>query len=225
MIDWRRELAGRDLVLVAPHSDDVALSMGATARLLSATTSPRLVTIFTQVGAESDVRRREDTEYAAAIRAAHTWCGITEGALRPAIRGGGLAARLSMLRLARAVARRLRAVVPPRSIVFGPLAVGGHVDHFLVRQALLRLRAPHRVFLYEDLPYAASVPVPDLRACARRVDRALRHVDVDVGETLEAKRGDCMLYRSQGPERLWPALLAYAGRHEGGRHIERFWTW
>lgn len=215
-----------DVLLVAPHSDDVALSMGATARLLSGSVRPRLVTVFTRAGpAEVDPRRREDGEYATAIGAAHTWCGIREGGLRPSIRRGGLPARLVMFGLAHAVARRLETVVSPRCVVFGPLAVGGHVDHLLVRQAVLGLRRRHRVFLYEDLPYAADLAVPDVRALAHRLDGAIRPVDVDVGETLEAKRRDCLLYRSQGPERLWPALLAHAGRHEGGRFVERFWTW
>jgi LmbE family N-acetylglucosaminyl deacetylase len=219
-------MAGGDVLLVAPHSDDVALSMGATARLLCGTTSPRLVTVFTRVAARAaDPRRAEDGEYAAAIGAAHTWCGIRESGLRPAIRRGGPPARLVMLGLTRAVTRRLRPILAPGAVVFGPLAVGGHVDHVLVRQALLGLRRRHRVFLYEDLPYAASLALPDVRAVARRLDDAIRPVDVDAGEMLEAKRRDCLLYRSQGPERLWPALLAHAGRLQEGRLVERFWTW
>ena len=38
--------------------------------------------------------------------------------------------------------------------VFCPLALGGHVDHILVRHAVETLSLPHEILYYEEIPYA-----------------------------------------------------------------------
>ncbi len=51
--------------------------------------------------------------------------------------------------------------------VYAPLAVGGHVDHRLVRAAVGALDCPRTLF-YEDFPYCVreEVPLPGLADCS-----------------------------------------------------------
>lgn len=55
--------------------------------------------------------------------------------------------------LPRTIQHLLKDVVPPEARVYCPLAVGGHVDHRIVRMAVGGLF--YRMFYYQDLPYAA----------------------------------------------------------------------
>ncbi len=119
--------------------------------------------------------------------------------------------------------------------IFGPLAVGRHVDHQHVLHALwlLRERIDVPLVLYEDQPYAAG-----LYPCRTRnaVPAALRLCPFTLRSRLEAvdfaaKRAAILCYESQ-IEDLFGAdlarlveLEAYGrGLGDEGRHSERFWV-
>jgi len=121
------------------------------------------------------------------------------------------------------VLRRLRDL-PPASRRFAPLAVGGHVDHRLVRNAALAL--PGNLSLYEDFPYARwRLAWWRARCTLPRRLRLEAEVTALDAAALSRKCRAITAYASQVPflfgtrERLEKSVLAHA-RRSGG---ERVW--
>ncbi len=191
---------------VSPHLDDAVLSCGATmARLTAAGHDVLVVSVFTgdpdtlpPLAAalhrmwdlpSVQTRRQEDACACAAVGAVGEHLGFLDALYRVDPDGRPRYRRLRALtgppaeddaavvddvagRLADLLARR------PVAALYGPAAVGDHVDHVLTRRAVAAARAllpgspPH--LLYEDLPYGcrepdrlpAGVGPPVLSACS-----------------------------------------------------------
>lgn len=176
----------RPIVVVAPHSDDAAFSVGG---LLSEIGDRGIVvTLFSRSGftardgLEGDpdrvtmVRMREDREFTSAIRARLECCSLPEAALRHP--GGFEDVFMASSDWSRLVAEEnpdvLRAIdtaldgVLERhrpSLVLLPLGLGFHRDHLLALH--LGAEAARRwdvgVAAYEDLPYAAELTESEIR--------------------------------------------------------------
>jgi LmbE family N-acetylglucosaminyl deacetylase len=126
----------------------------------------------------------------------------------------------------------LAAAIPPSGRVLTPLAVGGHVDHVLSREAVLalvrdgRLDAA-RVVFYEDMPYSVF---GDAAAAAGALG-----VRADVGElrpvlvpngTAEVKREALWAYRLQTTEGMILRVVRYGQRLAPDHGFaERLWLW
>jgi LmbE family N-acetylglucosaminyl deacetylase len=50
--------------------------------------------------------------------------------------------------------------------IFCPLAIGGHVDHIIVRRAVENLIDPAELYYYEDLPYALHSEINNNQICS-----------------------------------------------------------
>lgn len=169
-----RSQPSRDLTVLSPHPDDAQLALGA----LLARFGGRVVDVFSH---ETWTRRphyRSRPALASRLLLAeeHVACGVLgaeltvlghmDAADRAAWRDGYFlgpesvdAARATEPELFDRVAADLATEVAGGGPVLLPLAVGGHVDHVLTRQAALHLIAhktlePERVAFYEDMPYS-----------------------------------------------------------------------
>jgi LmbE family N-acetylglucosaminyl deacetylase len=67
---------------------------------------------------------------------------------------GGVVHLLDWQHLYPAVVSALRPLLDDADRVYSPLAIGGHVDHIIVRRAVETLVEPQRVRYFEDFPYA-----------------------------------------------------------------------
>lgn len=105
--------------------------------------------------------------------------------------------------------------IPSHDLVFAPLAVGGHVDHRLVRQAAMQAFDSTSLVFYEDLPYgcrlteadAASLPLPFTPLCEAWLPEASSPV---------SKRAAGLCYPSQIASGVADEMEHYAAEH-GGR--------
>jgi LmbE family N-acetylglucosaminyl deacetylase len=81
----------------------------------------------------------------------------------------------------------------PSARIYVPLGIGGHVDHQIVCQAILRSNVrQNNILFYEDFPYVVKSGVtPDAK---RRV--MAQHLE-DVSDTLDTKVEAIFCYRSQ----------------------------
>ncbi len=168
-------LRGSRIVYLSPHFDDIAFSLGITAREVGKGT---ILNLFTQTlhianpafsaghawTTEEVVAQRdgEDRRFAAAAGLERRSLGLDE----PALRGrrhrdlGGVADDRSQLApvLLRAIEETAEADGQAR-ILFCPAAIGNHVNHRATLEevlAILPLLEPSwRVFFYEDLPYSS----------------------------------------------------------------------
>ncbi len=186
------------LVAVSPHLDDAAFSVGgALAAHMRDGGDVTVLTCFTgsvahptgfalacqlDKGLAADVdymalRRTEDAAACAVIGAVavhlpfleaphHGYSSVPE--LFCARRGDD--ARVA--RLAPMLAELLNGLAPDE--IWGPLGIGDHVDHGIVREALRRTRRPH--LLWEDWPYLDRPGVAPPSEPVRRVplDAGLR---------------------------------------------------
>ena len=173
------------LVIVSPHRDDAAFSLGLSLEhWLAAGHTVQVLNCFTQstyapysdaaslhandrVSFVSATRKREDAAWNKRLgrRLQITDLDLLDAPLRLAcevdevltlpIRAGDRA----LARVAGAIAKLARNGSPESLAILLPLAVGSHIDHRVTREAGLQALAASSlpVSFYEDLPYAARL--------------------------------------------------------------------
>jgi len=197
-------------------------------------------------------RRAEDEAALRRLGAEGMYLGVPDAIYRRDPRGGGwlIGSDADLFNgflpaeagLADAVARRLAAFAgSSRPVVHVPLAIGDHVDHWLVRRAAESWarddpEAAARMIYFEDYPYsehdgAIARAVDDRGRDESTPPATWRDVRVDLDEAdLRAKCDAIAAYASQISS-FWPdvaamerAVRAFAARRgEGGRPAERLW--
>ncbi len=189
------------LVAVSPHLDDAAFSAGGTlARHVREGGRVTIVTCFTgnvaaptgfalacqlDKGLPADIdymalRRAEDERACAAIGATPVHLPFLEAPHRgydsapalfgPRLPGDDLADRLAPV---------LAELVADAALILGPLGIGDHVDHHIVRAALTRVADPKRLLLWEDWPYldrADRLPPDPVRTVALDAELIKRRI-------------------------------------------------
>ena len=197
-------LSGRSVLLVQPHPDDVCYSLGGCVALAAPRGAMTLLTVFSRsawalpvalrrsgVERVSQARREEDANFCQRY-------GLTFHALDfpdSSVIGHDEAAEMTADPAdddrTEAVAAAVRAFVERTEpdLVIGPAALGGHVDHRIVRKALAPVAAPDRpLLLYEDLPYAARLRSDALTRTL--VDQGLRvRETIAIDDAIDAKLG------------------------------------
>ncbi|WP_424186894.1 PIG-L deacetylase family protein [Actinokineospora sp. G85] len=205
-------------LLLSPHPDDVAWSLGGAVRGLADAGVVLVARTFFGTTRYAPGHPAHGTLEAVEVRAGEedawaAWAGVrltrhdlpdaslrgytdeTEMGAEPAAEVVDSATAL--------LGAALDATAP--DLVLAPLAVGGHVDHAAVRQAVLRLAPATPVVWYEDLPYADG----------RSEAYAAHAVTVDLGARWAAKATGVHHFPSQLPGEVLPVLH---------RHGERLWT-
>jgi LmbE family N-acetylglucosaminyl deacetylase len=198
------------LVAVSPHLDDAAFSAGGMlAGHVRDGGRVTIVTCFTgnvadpsgfalacqlDKGLPADLdymalRRGEDERACAVIGATPVHLPFLEAPHRgydsaPALFGK----RLPTDDMADRLAPELARLVEGATLILGPLGIGDHVDHHIVREALTRVADPERLLLWEDWPY--------LDRADRLPPGPARTVDLD-RELVDRRIAMCSAYESQ----------------------------
>lgn len=161
-------------IYLAPHSDDIAFSLG---HFSKARGQGRLVTVFSRshftlrpglaglsVEEVTQMRLAEERRFAEICGLTHDDFGLPEAPLRGFAPMDHAKAEQALPALEPAILLRLLALGEPRAPrdgpwLFTPVTMRGHLDHVILlliiarhRQALTRR---FRLAFYEDLPYAA----------------------------------------------------------------------
>ncbi|MBB2485177.1 PIG-L family deacetylase [Mitsuaria sp. WAJ17] len=231
-------LAGRDVLLLSPHADDIAYSLGGLIAATAAQTRYGMVTVFSQSAWAlparlrtrphpeiSALRRAEDQVYCRRHGIRHEQLDFQDAALL------GLDARqeLSMdvetdPRLSAVVAAVGACIARHRPwAVLAPCALGDHIDHQLVRRAA-EAHSPQHLYYYEDIPYASTRSLLDVETqlCAQGLEP---WVTVPIDETVQLKCEDMWLYRTQTSAPTVAEMLLHAERvrPHGTQRAERLW--
>jgi LmbE family N-acetylglucosaminyl deacetylase len=212
-------------VVLSPHLDDAALSLGGSIARFTAA-GERVLVITVAAGSPSPgsalgsfaeslhqawgvgsvdvvaLRRREDEAAMAILGAEALRLERLDAVYRLPQRYDTEAALLGEPaledRLGLDLALDLAAILDasPRAVILAPLAVGGHVDHRVVHDVALELwRSGRELCFYEDFPYAARPLSVEERRAAIGVD--LEPVTLDIAATLERKVAAVLAYESQ----------------------------
>lgn len=231
-------MMGRRILLLSPHADDVAYSIGGIVARLSMRADLRLMTIFGYSGwalpqascekstdAISAEREREDRAYCARRRIDYDLLSCPDSF----VMGYDKATELSIAAtddprtedVVNLIHNAVACRVP--QVVLAPCGLGGHVDHQIVRIAADALHHVE-VLYYEDVPYSSSLPLPELeRQLAAQGLTPAMTADIEV--VLESKCEDMRGYRSQTSASTIAEMLLHAGRVGTGtaRYAERLW--
>lgn len=212
-------------IVLSPHLDDAALSLGGTIARLSAAGEPVLVVNICcgsppigapissfaayqharwQLPADEavDLRKAEDAAALARLGADSLQLELLDAIYRmpsayidDATLFGPIAPDDPLVELVRP---SLEAIIAasPAARVYAPLGVGNHVDHQAVYWVATELAAGAPVLYYEDFPYVAR----EGALAARLADHALQRlvpVVMPIDETLERKIAAVAAYESQ----------------------------
>jgi LmbE family N-acetylglucosaminyl deacetylase len=246
-------LAGCRWLVLSPHLDDAALSVGgALAGWADAGESPAVVTVcagqpagpltdfarfqHARWGDPADLvaaRRAEDQQALALLGARPVWLDVPDCIYR----GDRYATEAGLFGpiapdegpLVEAIAGTVAALwsATARATVVAPLGIGNHVDHQLTRAAADRLAARGVPLLwYEDFPYVVR---PGGETQRRALTDGWRPVLTPIGPTVERKVAAIAAYASQVPvlfgtaADMAAAVRAYAGATGGDGPAERLW--
>jgi LmbE family N-acetylglucosaminyl deacetylase len=120
----------------------------------------------------------------------------------------------------------LHAAYPSATVVV-PLGVGGHRDHRIVVQAVLKSLDRGRLLFFEDFPYAAYLP----EDTARLVQfYHLAPLEVDISDWLERRIQVASCYQSQHAMLFYPPssyrdlIREYTSIGKQQCFIERYWV-
>lgn len=210
--------AGVRLLVVQPHPDDAALSIGGT--LLQVTNPLTVLTVYARSATARASRKRqaEDRRFAGLVGAGAHHLGRCEGsslsAPRPWPEVDSIAHGLHL--------------AASGALVLAPAGVARHVDHVAVHEAVASFDT---AVFWEDVAfwsiYGASIEDRvqfSLRAAGWLADQVL--VGVGISEVVRDKAALLACYRSQSDEVWRPLRYAWAAARELGRsgYCERFFV-
>jgi LmbE family N-acetylglucosaminyl deacetylase len=225
------------LFAIAPHPDDVALSIGGLVRLVDPGLRMTVLTIFGRSAAAPGLpEERRTVDRVTAVRAAEdaAYCSalgvrlIALGWSDCAVRGYPREAWTGSVRRGDPAPPALRrglaeALADSPDLVLAPLGIGEHVDHLVVRDAVLAL-AGCTTLLYEDLPYAGETRVAP--SIPPSIDsRSLVPAKIEVSGVIDKKIEDLTHYPSQVRAVDVNAVMRHGSRigAGAGRYAERLW--
>jgi len=246
---WR---SGDRVLLLSPHPDDVAYSIGGLIAIATRTAHAvdvSLLTVFSRSAwalpkelrrrgpaAIEAVRTAEDAAFCSAYAIAHVALGFPDSSLagydEEAERRADPGTDPRAPAVAAAIAEHLRVAAP--DWILCPAAIGDHVDHRIVHDAVVgtgiadaRGRAAAdgaSILFYEDIPYAAwsSLTEIDARASAAGL-RAEPALAID--GVLAAKVQGMWGYASQTSGVTVEEMMMHAARvaPPGAAYGERLW--
>lgn len=223
----------RRLLVVSPHPDDAALSVGG---LLQAAAGWERH-VGTLVGASdyrrpdaadsaglaaiSELRRREDERFAALAGVTLHSGDAPDAPLRDPLRGPfHVPSAAHVEELARAIDDWVRRLRP--ALLLAPLGIGGHADHLAARRASVGVALDRSIELlfYQDLPYAAWES--GLGGAGRPSSASAGWV-LPIGPHLAGKLACLEAYASQFEVAAMQRLVA-AHALADGEPVERLWS-
>lgn len=231
-------------LFISPHPDDIAFSAFASLTLVPQNKQREVVTVFSQscwtFTSEIDPkraryvtaqRRAEDERFAWSQNALIRRLGFKDTSLRGLSEGEEYRRLPPGDPLYRSVTEALARVLEDqdgRAICYVPLGVSHHLDHLMVRDAVLSLRSgPHDVVFYEDLPYCENYSEQYIREFVRALSPELPLAPKlsDLTSHWPEKIAAVRLYESQLEAGTIESLERYAARVAGeGRLAERVWA-
>lgn len=219
-------MSARRLLILSPHSDDTAFSLGGLLAEGSAFQGWRKhqLTLFVRschapyapwldgVEAITTARSREDDAFCACHDISLRRLDLDETLVRgyPSVASIFAPRQPHEDALFARTCREVEQAVTSFDMVLAPLGIGGHIEHVLVREACRRVR-PDALY-YEDLPYAGDFSNAELDDFVLAFDPDARWRCFGIGSALGEKSACLLGYASQVAETDLHKVISYSWR-------------
>ena len=232
------------VVVVEPHFDDAVLSVGGMIAARASEVSFTILTVHTvtnhapynaegksglSIEEAMGIRRAESDDVCGFLGIQRRELAEFDSSLRPGNRLPRYPEPREVSAVAEAIFRQMQALLPHE--IWIPLAVSGHPDHRMVRNASLLMLRDHEAFfsgrkigMYQDLPYAATPPgqTQKLVRAMQLAGAQLRREEMDVTGVFEKKLAAVLRYKSQFRPSDWIPDLCRAAREGVGAHESKW---
>lgn len=228
-------------LIISPHPDDLAFSIGGTILKGRRSTGKLAVTVFTRssygpFGCEglsteqiSARRRDEDRRFFKTVGIPYVHLDFPDTTLRgyPNFESAREKERASddpIFPTVRDTLRNLAELIGVESVIL-PLGVGNHIDHLISRDALRFPKQGWNYIYYEDVPYTTGFSLTEIDELARRVDAELRPFYTRIRDVISIKMRNLRLYASQvGKEEINLAMAHCKRLGPREQPAERIWS-
>ncbi len=209
-------------ILVSPHSDDIAFSLGGTL-LQDFFHGPSLmVTIFTKSdfspcikipGSEkiSKIRHLEDVEFADRLEIKFQSFGFSEPPLRGYSRrdifaNNDPASDPIYTKVYHALSKLIKS--SECELIVSPMGLGNHIDHIIVCNICCRIARENniKIVFYEDLHYASQMTLRQIKVRANSISPDLQPWKINITPIFNNKIENIKLYKTQA-RRIFQTMI------------------
>lgn len=229
------------VMILSPHPDDVAFSIGGTLLKRPFRGAALMVTMFgrsnhlSHTGFHADwasvtsIRQAEDRAFAEQVGIELNYCELPEASLRLAPSYEVLFAdnpfdEVVIPSEAREALMGITADFRPSHII-APLGLGNHKDHLAVRNLAQEIARSLNIKLlyYEDLPYAAELSAAEIQQHISLISPAHRPLNLFLNGDLHRKMELVISYVSQSSDETNDLILKHALSIQPSEGAERLW--
>ncbi len=209
-------------ILVSPHSDDIAYSIGGTV-LQNIFAGPLLmVTIFTRSNYSpcikiynseiiSKIRHLEDVKFAEKIKIEFQSFDFSEPSLRGYSRRDVFAninpaSDPIYTEVYDALSKSIKS--SQCELIVSPMGLGNHIDHNIVSNICYRIANENniRIVFYEDLHYASRLSLNQIKVRAFSISPNIKHRKINVTSIFNDKIENIKLYKTQA-RRIFQTMI------------------
>ncbi len=200
-------------ILVSPHSDDIAYSLGGTLLQDYFNRPVLMVTVFTRSNFTlcvklsnseliSKMRHLEDVQFTNKNEIRFLGFPFPEAPLRGMSRREIFSnIKPESFTIFSDVYRALSELIKsyPCDLIVSPMGLGNHIDHVMVSNICNKIAQENnkRIVFYEDLPYASLLASKQIKIRASAISPDLKPFNVDISEVYKDKLTNLDLYKTQ----------------------------
>ncbi|CAG0998651.1 MAG: GlcNAc-PI de-N-acetylase [Candidatus Methanoperedens nitroreducens] len=215
-------------ILVSPHSDDIAYSIGGTLLQNFFNRPILMVTIFTKSnyspcikisGSEiiSKLRHLEDIGFTDKLEMGYQGLNFNEPPLRGYSRMGIFTnnnpdsdpiyteVHNSLLKLIKSY---------PCDLIVSPMGLGNHIDHIMLCDICCRIAKENniRIVFYEDLQYASMLTLKQIKIRAYSINPNLKYFNINISPIFNNKIENMKFYKTQARRTVFTLIKSHALR-------------
>ena len=219
---------GIKTILVSPHSDDIAYSIGGTLLQNFFNRPILMVTIFTKSNYSpcikmsdseiiSKVRYLEDVGFTDKLEMDYQRLNFNEPPLRGYSHPGIFTnnnpdsdpiyteVHNSLLKLIKSY---------PCNLIVSPMGLGNHIDHIMLCDICCRIAKENniRIVFYEDLQYASMLTLKQIKFRAYSINPNLKYFNINISPIFNNKIENMKFYKTQARRTVFTLIKSHALR-------------
>jgi len=216
-------------ILVSPHSDDIAYSLGGALQRNYFDRPISLVTVFTKSSFSprlklsnpeeiTNKRYLEDLEFTKKIGIQYISCHFPEPPLRGKVSHEDIFGNLDPCSdpIYEEVYLSLMKIIKqfPNASVVSPMSLGNNIDHQIVLNACSSICQENNinVSFYEDIPYASLLTLKQIENKAFEISPDLKPYKIDITSEFNEKLENLRIYKTQIGRKIPKGVFTHAAR-------------